>query len=66
MDLSQKLKNAIQVCSNLSRDAKAEGDLPTMYASNRAWHQLTAAHDDLDKRRARLSKRVSSNQRVEK
>lgn len=52
MDLDKELENALQVCNNLSRAARAEGDLPTMYAANRAWHQLCDARADLNKRRA--------------
>lgn len=45
-DLDKELENALQVCNNLSRDARAAGDLPTMYAANRAWHQLSDALKD--------------------
>jgi hypothetical protein len=54
-DIDKELENAIQVCSNLSRDAKAAGDLPTMYAANRAWNNLFNARKDLTKRRRTLS-----------
>jgi hypothetical protein len=50
-DLEKEIENAIQVCNNLSRDARAAGDMPTMYAANRAWHQLSDARSDLNKRR---------------
>lgn len=55
MDLDKELENALQVCNNLSRDARAAGDLPTMYAANRAWGQLFNARKDLEGRRAVLS-----------
>lgn len=54
-DIYKELDNALQVCNNLSRDAKQAGDLPTMYAANRAWHQLSDARQDLEKRRLALS-----------
>lgn len=41
--LDRELNNAMQVISNLSRDAKADGDRLTMYAANRAWHELNDA-----------------------
>jgi hypothetical protein len=58
-DMDKELTNAIQVCNNLSRDARAEGDLPTMYKANHAWHILVAARDDRDKRHKSLA---SANQ----
>lgn len=42
-DIDRELNNAMQIISDLSRDAKAEGDPPTMYAANRAWHELNDA-----------------------
>jgi hypothetical protein len=39
----------------LSCLAKANGDLPTMYAANRAWRELHDAYKDLKNRRAALS-----------
>lgn len=45
-DLDKEIESAMQVVSNLSTDARAEGDLPTMYAANRAWHALSAARDN--------------------
>jgi hypothetical protein len=55
MDLDEELKNALQVCNKLSSDARANGDLPTMYAANRAWGQLFNARKDLNDRRATFS-----------
>lgn len=55
MDLDKELENALQVCNNLSRDAKEAGDLPTMYSANRAWNALFEARKDLANRRTKLS-----------
>lgn len=54
-DFDKELENALQVCNNLSRDARAAGDLPTMYAANRAWHQLDKARGDRAKRTAAVT-----------
>lgn len=54
-DLAKELRNALRVCNNLASAAKAEGDLPTMYAANRAWHQLCAAEVDLGNRRRAMT-----------
>lgn len=54
-DLDDQMKQAKMVLSQLSTYAKSVGDLPTMYAVNRAWHELDAADRDLQKRRAALT-----------
>lgn len=54
-DIDKELNNAMQVCGNLSRDAKEAGDLPTMYAANRAWHELHEAHKDRVRRTVALA-----------
>jgi hypothetical protein len=54
-DLDKEVDNALQVVSNLSRDAKAAGDIPTMYKANQAWHALHEACVDLARRRLTLS-----------
>jgi hypothetical protein len=54
-DIEKEIDNAKQVVSNLSRDAKAAGDLPTMYKANQAWHALQDAGSDLYKRRLAVS-----------
>lgn len=56
-DIDAELKNAMQICSNLSRDARAQADMPTMYAANRAWHELYRARVDLTKRRQTLARK---------
>ena len=55
VDLTKELDNALRVISDLSRDAKAEGDLPTMYKANQAWHVLYDASDDRSRRHLALS-----------
>lgn len=55
INLIAELENAMQVCTNLSNRARAAGDSPTMYAANRAWHQLCHARDDLRKRAPALA-----------
>lgn len=55
-DIDKELDNALQVCNNLSRDAKAAGDMPTMYEANRAWHELRRAHADIAKRSPTLAR----------
>lgn len=50
-DLDDQLIQAMVTLSQLSTYAKSVGDLPTMYAVNRAWHELDAAIRDLQKRR---------------
>jgi hypothetical protein len=54
-DLGDQLTQAKITLSQLSTYAKSVGDLPTMYAVNRAWHQLDAADRDLQKRRLALT-----------
>lgn len=49
LDLAASAANALSVI------AKSEGDLPTMYAANRAWRELFDAQVNLAKRRASLS-----------
>lgn len=45
-EIDKEINSAMQVVSLLSANAKAEGDLPTMYAANRAWHELNGARED--------------------
>jgi hypothetical protein len=54
-DLEDQLTRAKVIISQLSTYAKSVGDLPTMYAANRAWHELDAADRDLQKRRSALT-----------
>lgn len=50
-----QLDQAIIAANELSKIAEAEGDLPTMYAANDAWHLLFEARDDRGKRRLALA-----------
>lgn len=50
-----QLDRAALEANALSNLAKAEGDMPTMYAANRAWHEITKAQEDRAKRRIALS-----------
>lgn len=59
IDIVVWIDRAIDDLNLLSKTAKAEGDLPTMYAANRAWRELYEARDDLEKRR--LAKRGIEN-----
>lgn len=59
IDLTKELDNALTMVSNLSRDAKLQGDLPTMYKANQAWHALHEASAD----RARRSAAVAHGER---
>ncbi len=52
--LDKALERAVAAASEASSEAKEAGDLPTMYAANRAWHQLTEAQKDIAERRLRL------------
>jgi hypothetical protein len=54
-DLDDQLIQAKITLSQLSTYAKSVGDLPTMYAANRAWRELDAADRDVQKRRLVLS-----------
>lgn len=45
-----QLDLALNAANSLSIIAKSEGDLPTMYAANRAWHELHQAQEDRAKR----------------
>lgn len=47
-----QLDLALGAANELSKISKSEGDLPTMYAANRAWHQLHKAREDRTKRMA--------------
>jgi hypothetical protein len=60
VDLEKELENALQVCTNLSRDAQAAGDLPTMYSANRAWAELFAARKDLDRRMSSMRGKIKT------
>jgi hypothetical protein len=60
MDLDKEIVNAMQVVSNLARDAKEVGEETLAYAANRAWHQLYNARELRAKNRAR---RVSNGDR---
>lgn len=53
-DLATELNEAIEACNQLSRNAKAAGDMPTMYKANEAWHALFDASNDLARRRNAL------------
>ncbi|MDI3563574.1 hypothetical protein [Bradyrhizobium sp. Arg816] len=57
-DLDDQLTKAKISLSQLSTYARSVGDLPTMYAANRAWHELDAADRDLSARRATQSNGV--------
>lgn len=46
---------ALREINGLSTIAKAEGDLPTMYAANVAWHELTKAQKDRAERVAAVT-----------
>lgn len=46
MSIDKEINDAMRVCGAISDHAKAEGDLPTMYAVNRAWHELNSARED--------------------
>lgn len=50
-----QLERAMLEANSLSRIAKAEGDLPTMYAANRAWHALCEVRRDRAMRAAALA-----------
>lgn len=54
-DFDEALVAAMKMLSQLSDEAKSSGDLPTMYAMNRAWHELNRAREARDQRRATLS-----------
>lgn len=58
--LDKALDRAIAAASEASSEAKEAGDLPTMYAANRAWHQLVDAKNDIAKRRQTLASPVVS------
>lgn len=55
-DINLMIDRAIIAVNDLSVKAKAEGDLPTMYAANRAWRQLYDAREDRRKRASKLSR----------
>jgi hypothetical protein len=54
-EVDKEIEAAMMEVSVLSNVAKAQGDLPTMYAANRAWRELYDAYADLEKRRAAMS-----------
>ena len=54
--LDSQLNRVAREVSALSDLAKEEGDLPTMYATNRAWRELFDAQTDRAKRALALSK----------
>lgn len=53
--IDEQIDVAMKEVNGLSCLAKAQGDLPTMYAANRAWRQLFDAAADLKKRRTALA-----------
>jgi hypothetical protein len=50
-----QLGAALAAAHELSNIAKRAGDLPTMYAANRAWRSLYEASQDRDKRMATVT-----------
>ena len=52
--LDDQIVAVMKALSGLSNDAKATGDLPTMYAVNQAWRRLFLAREDRQHRLAAL------------
>lgn len=50
-----QLNRTLAEVNALSETAKANGDFPTMYAANRAWHELSDASRDRKIRRASMA-----------
>lgn len=53
--LDTLIQEAMTAVDVLSRGAKLQGDLPTMYKANQAWHALHEASADRARRTAALS-----------
>jgi hypothetical protein len=53
--IDSQIDRAMLEVNALSNIAKSEGDYPTMYAANRAWHSLFDAQSDRKDRRGALA-----------
>jgi hypothetical protein len=54
-EVDKQIDRAMLEVTALSRIAKAEDDLPTMYLANQAWHRLCEARKDRAKRALALT-----------
>jgi hypothetical protein len=54
-ETQKQIDRAMLEVTALSHIAKADGDLPTYYAANRAWHELFKAREDRSKRATALA-----------
>ena len=53
--VDRMIEASLSALNELSKEAKAAGDLPTYYAANRAWNEIHEADKDRAKRRFALA-----------